>query len=186
MWTLLFFSTVLEPFKLPMFAGSYRSPGHLLKSNGKTYRTGRQHPFQKTYESHLSYSSGDTGVTAFIVLHGTPPFQIYYTMRRDNEPAAELSKTITSSRYEMKLEPKSSGHYAFAFVAVSDANYRKVELSGPSIDKMIHPIASAEFSESQPSAYGRSKKIVSSCSGDTVDIDVDLRVSSVKDVAGLC
>ena len=120
-------------------------------------------------------------MTASIVLHGTPPFQIYYTMRRNDDPATELSKTITSSRYEMKLEPKSSGHYAFTFVAISDANYRKVELAGPSISKMVHPIASAEFSESQPAAYGRSKKIISSCSGDTVDINVDLRVSSMKD-----
>ncbi len=36
-----FFSIVPELFRLPIFAGSSKSPGHLLKSNGRTYRTGR-------------------------------------------------------------------------------------------------------------------------------------------------
>jgi nucleoporin POM152 len=98
-------------------------------------------------------------------------------MQRDKEQPREFSKTYTSSRADLTLQPERSGHYVFSFVAISDANYRKIELEGPGIDQMIHPVASAEFSDSQ--GTGRGKKIVSTCSGDTVDIDVDLRVSLV-------
>jgi len=124
---------------------------------------------------NLHYSSGDTGVSASLILHGTPPFQVYYRMQRDKEHSREISKTFTSSRADLTLQPERSGHYVFSFVAISDANYRKIELQGPSIDQMIHPVASAEFSDSQ--GTGRGKKVVSTCSGETVDIDVDLRVS---------
>ena len=123
-------------------------------------------------------SSGDTGVSASLILRGTPPFQIYYSMRRDNEAAREISKSFTSSRAELILQPDRSGHYVFAFSSISDANYRKVELQGPSIDQIIHPLASADFSESH--GPGRSKRIMSTCSGDTVDIHVDLRVSLIN------
>jgi len=131
---------------------------------------------QMTTFVHFSYSfsSGDTGVSASLILHGTPPFQVYYLMQRDKEQPREISKTFTSSRGELTLQPERSGHYFFSFAAISDANYRKIELQGPSIDQMIHPVASADFSQSH--GTGRGKKIVSTCSGDTVDIDVDLRV----------
>ena len=99
---------------------------------------------------------------------------MYYRTQRDKEPPREVSKSFTSSRAELTFQPDRSGHYVFSFVAISDANYRKIELQGPSIDQMIHPVASAEFAESHGS--GRSKKIISTCSGDTVDIDVVLRV----------
>jgi nucleoporin POM152 len=99
-------------------------------------------------------------------------------MRRDNEAAREISKTFTSSRAELTLQPDRSGHYVFAFSSISDANYRKVELQGPSIDQIIHPLASVDFSESH--GPGRSKRIISTCSGDTVDIHVDLRVSLIS------
>lgn len=114
-------------------------------------------------------------MSASLVLHGTPPFQIYYRMQRDDEAPREISKSFTTSRAELTLQPERSGHYVFTFIAISDANYRKVELQGPSIDQMIHPLASADFSESHGS--GRGKRIVNTCSGDTVDIDVDLKVS---------
>lgn len=124
--------------------------------------------------SNFHCSSGDTGVSASLILHGTPPFQVYYRMQRDSEHSREISKTFTSSRADLTLQPDRSGHYVFSFVAISDANYRKIELQGPSIDQMVHPVASAEFSDT-----GRGKKIVSTCSGDTVDIDVDLRVNFI-------
>ncbi|KAF9486443.1 hypothetical protein BDN70DRAFT_869985 [Pholiota conissans] len=114
--------------------------------------------------------SGDTGVSASLVFHGTPPFTIYYKTQRDNEPAITNSQTYTSYRAELVLQPERSGHHVFTFTALSDQNYRKIELQGPSIDQMIHPLASADFAGS-----GRGRKIVSSCSGDAVDIAVDLK-----------
>ena len=122
----------------------------------------------------FSSSSGDIGVSASLILHGTPPFQVYYRMQRDKEQAREISKSFASSRAELTLQPERSGHYVFSFVAISDANYRKIELQGPSIDQIVHPVASADFSESY--GTGRGRKVVSTCSGDAVDVDVNLRV----------
>ena len=114
-------------------------------------------------------------MSASLVLHGTPPFQVYYRMQRDKEPPKEISKSFTSSRGELTIQPERSGHYTFAFLYLSDANYKKVNLDGPSIDQVVHPPAHAEFSHREP--VGRGKRKISSCSGSTVDVDVDLRVS---------
>jgi hypothetical protein len=51
-----------------------------------------------------------------------------------------------------------------------------VELKGPSIDQAVHPLATAEFASGQ-AGTGRNKRILSSCSGDVVEVDVDLRAS---------
>ncbi|KAJ6575262.1 hypothetical protein B0H19DRAFT_987302 [Mycena capillaripes] len=112
--------------------------------------------------------SGDTGVSASLVLHGTPPFQVYYTVQKDAEPPRETSKTFATSRGELSIQPSQAGHYTFAFAYISDGNYRRVELNGPSIDQAIHPLASAAFA-------GPPKRMLSSCAGSSVDIDVDLR-----------
>lgn len=114
------------------------------------------------------FSSGDTGVSASLVLHGTPPFQVYYTTQRDEEPPGETAKTFPTSRGELSIQPSQAGHYTFTFAYISDSNYRRVELNGPSIDQAIHPLASAAFA-------GPQKRMLSSCAGSLVDIDVELR-----------
>lgn len=123
----------------------------------------------------IAQSSGDTGVSASLIFHGTPPFQVYYRTQRDKEDPRDLFKTFTTSRGELTLQPEHSGHYFYTFLHLSDANYKKVELKGPSIDQIVHPLAAADF---VPTAgNGRSKRMVNSCSGNMVDIEVDLRVS---------
>ncbi|PPQ99547.1 hypothetical protein CVT24_005335 [Panaeolus cyanescens] len=117
--------------------------------------------------------SGDTGVSATLILHGTPPFQVFYKTQLNNESPRELSKTFTSSRAEMTFQPERSGRYVLTFVAISDSNYNRIELNGPTIDQVIHPVASADFSKSH--GVGRGKKLLSTCSGDSVDIGVDLK-----------
>ncbi|PPQ78029.1 hypothetical protein CVT25_015574 [Psilocybe cyanescens] len=113
--------------------------------------------------------SGDTGISSTIILHGTPPFMVYYTVKRDNEPAREIAKRFHSSRNELTFQPESSGHYTFTFTAITDAHYtNKIELQGPSIEQMIHPVASADFGADK-------KHILTTCWGDYVDVDVDLR-----------
>ncbi|KAI0274973.1 hypothetical protein BC834DRAFT_839954 [Gloeopeniophorella convolvens] len=114
--------------------------------------------------------SGDTGVSATLVLHGTPPFHVYHRMQRDKEPARELVKTFHNSRGEMTLQPSQSGHYIYSFSHLSDANYNRVELKGPTIDQVVHPLASANFAGSS----GRERMVINSCSGDSVDVDVHL------------
>jgi hypothetical protein len=155
----------------------------LLKLNGSGYTNGE---IQRTASEattnnplHFGFSSGDTGVSASLVLHGTPPFQVYYRTQRDKEPPRELSKTFASARGELTIQPERSGHYIFTFVQMSDANYRKVELKGPSIDQVVHPLATADFASGRASD-GMNKRMISSCEGGLVSVDVDLRVS------GLC
>ncbi|KAG9314090.1 hypothetical protein JVU11DRAFT_4871 [Chiua virens] len=117
--------------------------------------------------------SGDTGVSASLIFHGAPPFQVYYRTQRDKEEPRDLFKTFSSSRGELTLQPEHSGHYFYTFLSMSDANYKKVELSGPSIDQIVHPLAAADFASTV--GAGRSKRMVNSCSGDMIDIDIDLR-----------
>jgi nucleoporin POM152 len=75
------------------------------------------------------------------------------------------------------VQPERSGHYIFTFVRMNDANYRRVDLQGPTIEQIIHPLASADFADSSPGNRGRT--VISSCSGSTIDVDVNLRVSSL-------
>jgi nucleoporin POM152 len=93
-------------------------------------------------------------------------------MQRDKEPARELVKTFHSSRGEMILQPSQSGHYIYSFSHLSDANYNKVELKGPTIDQIVHPLASAIFAGST----GRDRVTINSCAEDSVDVDVNLTV----------
>ncbi|OAX42996.1 hypothetical protein K503DRAFT_241063 [Rhizopogon vinicolor AM-OR11-026] len=113
--------------------------------------------------------SGDTGVSASLVMHGTPPFQVYYRAQRDTERPRDLVKTFPSSRGELTLQPEHSGHYYYTFVQLSDAHYKQVALDGPSIDQVVHPLAAADF------VGGRGKRVVSTCEGATVGVEVDLR-----------
>ncbi|KAH9937368.1 uncharacterized protein B0H18DRAFT_970234 [Fomitopsis serialis] len=133
----------------------------------------RPYPTAEIEWKKIHECSGDTGVSASLVLHGTPPFQVYYRMQRDKEPPREISKSFTNSRGELTIQPERSGHYTFTFLYLSDANYKKVDLNGPSIDQVVHPPAYAEFSHREP--IGRGKRKISSCSGSTVDVDIDLR-----------
>ncbi|KAJ4485797.1 hypothetical protein J3R30DRAFT_3442070 [Lentinula aciculospora] len=119
--------------------------------------------------------SGDTGVSASLVLHGTPPFHVYYKMQKDFEPPREMSKIFTTSRGQFTLQPEHSGHYIFTFTKISDANYQRVEFDGPSIDQIIHPPASADF-VGVPGGLGR-KKALNSCEGKAIDVEVELRGS---------
>ncbi|KAF9015661.1 hypothetical protein BDQ17DRAFT_1386352 [Cyathus striatus] len=101
--------------------------------------------------------SGDTGVSASLVLRGTPPFHVYYRVQRDNEPARELSKTFASSRGELTLQPDRSGHYTFTFTHL-----------------IIHPLASADFVETS-AGMGKARRKINSCAKDVVDVDVELK-----------
>ncbi|KAF7307041.1 hypothetical protein MIND_00497200 [Mycena indigotica] len=142
-------------------------PGHVL-SPETCVVVEKPKPIAEIEWKKIHECSGDTGVSASLVLHGVPPFQVYYTLRKDNEPAREIAKTFATTRGELAIQPSQAGHYTFAFTYISDSNYRRVELNGPSIDQSIHPLASASFANS-------GKKSLSSCAGNMVDIDVELQ-----------
>ncbi|KAF7968974.1 hypothetical protein HWV62_28777 [Athelia sp. TMB] len=133
----------------------------------------KQRPTAEIDWKRIHECSGDTGVSASLTLHGSPPFQVYYRTQRDNEQARDLVKTFPNSRGELTLQPERSGHYAYTFLSMSDSNYKKVELNGPSIDQIVHPLAAAEFVNAGHGA--RSKKMINSCSGNLVDVEVELR-----------
>lgn len=105
-------------------------------------------------------------------MHGTPPFILYYRMQRDKQSPRDLSKTFTSSRGELTIQPQDDGHFVFSVTQISDANYQRVDLKAPSIDQLIHPLASAEFVQT-----GHGRRRISSCGGNLVDVDVELKVS---------
>ena len=83
-------------------------------------------------------------------------------------------KTFPTARGELTVQPDRSGHYTFKVYQISDANYKKVDLTGSAIELDVHPPPSADFVGSAQS--GRAKKSINSCSGSNVDIDVELRV----------
>jgi nucleoporin POM152 len=161
---------------------SSRNHVQVPRSSGRGYTNGNSSPKTTPSRSLLTthtLSSGDTGVSASLVLHGTPPFQVYYLTQRDKETPRDLVKTFPNSRGELTLQPERSGHYVYTFVQMSDANYKKVGLDGPSIEQVVHPLAAAEFVGVGAGAGGgaRNKRMVNSCSGNIVDAEVDLRVS---------
>lgn len=121
-------------------------------------------------------SSGDTGVSASLVLRGTGPFLVYYQLQKDKGAPQEFFKTIGGSRGEITLQPDQSGHYKFTFTHLSDANYKKIPLNGPSIEQVIHPLASADFAIRENQTPGRSGRLINSCGGSHVDIPVELKV----------
>lgn len=162
----------------------WRNPYQPQRSGGKKFTNGMLSVVFKRCCVHFDDSSGDTGVSASLVLHGTPPFQVYYRVQRDKEPPTELSKTFATSRGELVIQPERSGHYIFTFVRMSDTNYKKVELKGPSIDQVIHPPAAADFAN-RHAGSGSNKRMISSCEGNLVNVQVDLRVSIVVEKVSL-
>lgn len=99
---------------------------------------------------------------------------MYYTVRKDKGPAVEKVKIFSGSRGELTDQPPESGHYTFTFTQLSDANYKRVDLKGPTIDQVIHPQATADFAHNVAGVRGRKK--FSNCEGNTTKLDVDLKV----------
>jgi nucleoporin POM152 len=121
------------------------------------------------------------------VLHGTPPFNIHYTTQRNGEKPRALSRVISSSRDEIVLQPESSGSYSYRFTHISDQNYKDIKLEGGnlSINQVVHPLASADFvrrntgAKRPGSAPEKLGQTLGSCSGSGVDVDVELKVSTI-------
>ena len=104
-----------------------------------------------------------------MVLHGTPPYTVYYETRHNKGKASQYSKLFAGSRGELTLQPEFSGSFVYAFTSLDDANYKGVPLNGPVIKQTVHPLATASLV--WPSGQ---KRAVKSCSGDTVEIPIQL------------
>ena len=136
-----------------------------------------------TFPLYSPFSSGDIGVSASLVLHGTPPFQVYYRSQRNQESPKDSAKTFPTSRGELTVQPERSGHYTFKIPQISDANYKRIDVTGSAIELDVHPPPSADFVGSAHG--GRGKKSINSCSGSKVDVDVELRVSLIPTDANI-
>lgn len=110
-------------------------------------------------------------MTATLVFHGKPPFHVYLRQQRNKEPAREMSRTFQGFRGEITIQPETSGTYAYSFTSLSDANYKRVPLDGPTITQSVHPPAAAFFVTPEGG-----KNVLNVCSGNTVEVDVELRV----------
>ena len=90
-------------------------------------------------------SSGDTGVRAGLLLHGTPPFQVTYQAQKGRGTPRTHTMTFQSSRDEIIIRPPEEGDYTFSITHISDAYYKKEEVKAKSMKQTIHPVASAEL-----------------------------------------
>ena len=123
-------------------------------------------------------SSGDTGVSADLVLHGTPPFTVTWTSSYEGRPETTHTRKFDGSRGAFTLQPEHSGTYKYAFTKLADANYEDIKLPGPSVELNVHPVAGAKLLK------GKSSDVYS-CTGGDVDIDVELKVNGAWTLPGL-
>lgn len=112
-------------------------------------------------------SSADVGVTASLVLHGTPPFQVSYKTIKKGGSTTTESKLISGSRADVTLTPGQAGSFTFQFDRLSDFYYKNELIDAPTMSLTVHPLAFAKFGKTE-------KQTVQSCSGDIVDVPLDL------------
>ncbi|KZT44453.1 hypothetical protein SISSUDRAFT_1038969 [Sistotremastrum suecicum HHB10207 ss-3] len=134
-------------------------------------------PYANITWSPIHECSGDTGVTASLLLHGQPPFELSYTTRHNTKAARVQKQTFSSARGEITLQPEESGHYEYSFTKISDANYKNVPFDSPEkITQTVRPLAVAHFVHPTPNTAGRNSGIqVNSCEGSSVNIGIDLK-----------
>ncbi|KAH7101362.1 hypothetical protein BKA62DRAFT_703554 [Auriculariales sp. MPI-PUGE-AT-0066] len=118
----------------------------------------------------LRECSGDTGVSAALVLHGTPPFTVTWLSSFGGQDSVH-SRTVDGSRGAFMLQPERSGTYKYTYLKLSDANYKDIKLNGPSVELNVHPVASAQLRKGK-------RDEVYSCAGNNVDVEVDLKGSA--------
>lgn len=132
-------------------------------------------------QSNTVLSASDTGVTAIAVLHGTPPFVLYYTVKHDKNPPRTVTRTFNAQRAEIVLKPEQSGTYTYTFSHLTDKYYSRVPLEGnPSTTQRVHPLAVAQF------VGGPNSVTASNCEGRSVNLELDLRVRLSIDVLSVC
>jgi nucleoporin POM152 len=104
------------------------------------------------------------------VLHGTPPFHVFHKTTHNGHETTN-STIINGSRGEITLQPERSGSYVYQFTALSDAHYKNVPLRSEPIKQTVHPLANALFAGK---GTGGRETTVQSCSGNVVDVPVNL------------
>ena len=105
---------------------------------------------------------------------GTPPFTLYYEIRRANAPPLKQERTIRRTREEFEFRPSTEGKVQYRFTGLADANYKDLKLDGPVFDQVVHPLASARFL-GESSRHGSNEKVIMrSCEGKAAQATVAL------------
>ncbi|KZP25174.1 hypothetical protein FIBSPDRAFT_888313 [Athelia psychrophila] len=91
---------------------------------------------------------------------------------RSNGLQQRLSKRGFTNALEIPARSPHSPH--------GSPPFQKVELNGPGIDQIVHPLAAPEFVNAGQGTRG--KTMINSCAGNLVDVDVDLRNLGVQAV----
>ncbi|EJD40811.1 hypothetical protein AURDEDRAFT_170228 [Auricularia subglabra TFB-10046 SS5] len=81
------------------------------------------------------WSSGDTSVSASLVLHGTPLFAVQWTAQQKGKGRETThKKTFSGSRSAFTMQPEASGAWRYAFARLSDANYKDLGLDRRAVE----------------------------------------------------
>ncbi|PWN51672.1 putative nuclear pore membrane protein [Violaceomyces palustris] len=127
-----------------------------------------------TFSSIDDQCAGPVGVKALSVFTGTPPFKLEYEIKREGNPALRQMKTITGkTRAEIEFRPNTEGVVTYKFLKLADANYKDMELDGPSFTQVVHPLASAKFVADSGRTDG-ARAVIQSCAGNKAQAEVEL------------
>lgn len=121
----------------------------------------------------------DVGVTASFEFQGEPPFGLEYTEQRKGSRAVRHQQRFKSHHGQITLQPDQEGEYTYIFDSISDRNYQRIKLDKPPIEQNVHPLANIEL---LGRGEGPRRKKLFACSGDTVDFELDAKVSNLGSV----
>ena len=117
-------------------------------------------------------AGNSVGLRLNLDMIGTPPFQVFYTSRYENDRPERQRVTVDSLRTQLELKPKQPGRYSYEFSSVSDAVYQGISPKQGSLkfETNVKPPASAHFD------------LLSSTRGDAcIDEEASLKVELVGD-----
>ena len=129
-----------------------------------------------TFSSIEDRCAGPVGVKALSVLTGTPPFRLVYEVRKEGrEPTRQIRNILDQTRDELEFRPNTEGAVTYKFLKLNDANYKDMDLDGPTFTQVVHPLATARFAADRGRTGGASRPIeVHTCAGNRAQAQVEL------------
>lgn len=109
---------------------------------------------------------------------GVPPFTVHYDLiehGRGKPRATRKTKRINSLREEIRIEP-GPGEWETRFVQLGDHWYSDIKLpveAKYARKQKVQTVGDAQWRNA------RQKRVVHSCEGETISVQVDLKVRSV-------
>lgn len=112
-------------------------------------------------------TASSIGLTADLTLVGSPPFDLYYRMIKDNGTPTIMTLKIEKARHQVRFTPEEPGHYAYEFFRLDDANYEKIKIE-PTVrqEQTVKPLAGATFINATPQK---------SCVEESVEFEVKMQ-----------